>query len=766
MLRNFSAFSADYLYWRPDMNFRLVLLLALLGFTTSSSAQRIDQPQSTTKSATSAAMIASTVPTASDRLPVRHVALYKNGVGYFEHDGRVRGNQAVTIAFTTAQLNDVLKSLTAIDLNGGRIADVSYNSTAPLEQRLSTLQIPIGEKTTTAEFLDALRGAQVEVRNGGIATSGRLLSVETNTSGTEEVDEKHSRKETYTELSVVTDSGELRTFRLTPATSVRLLEHDVNQEVGRYLSLISSTRAADVRKMTIATEGRGERELRVSYISEVPVWKSTYRIVLPAQANQKPLLQGWAVVDNTVGEDWDNVELALIAGAPQSFVQEISQPYYARRPVVGLPEQAMLSPQTHEQTLEEYAKLEAPQPPPSRDALPQASTGGPVTSSFHGVMSGSASEVARGVGPGFGAGVGGGVYRKWVSPNASSSAASVRSELADVMESEQKSANAQDIGDLFEYKIKQPVTIRKNQSALVPILQARVDAEKVTLWSPREPRPLRALWLTNSSGLTLDGGSFSIQEEQTFAGEGLMEAIRPGEKRLISYAADPAVQIKSDVKGEGQRVTQVRIHHGMLFQESLEREHHTYTVRNQDGSGRAVVIEHPQRNGWGLAAGAKPEETSPSAYRFRVKVDAAQTSSLEFDEVHSFGVNYALSNISPEQIAMFVHQGWMNDQIENALSPIMKQKDEVAGYASRIASINNQISALFDDQKRLRENLTALKGGAEEKALAQRYTSELDRQEDELNSLRKDLAQVQSKQEGAKQQLEEMIEKLEMEVKI
>lgn len=564
------------------MNFRLVLLLALLGFITSSSAQRINQPQSTTKSATSAAMIASTVPTASDRLPVRHVALYKNGVGYFEHDGRVRGNQAVSIAFTTAQLNDVLKSLTAIDLNGGRIADVSYNSTAPLEQRLSTLQIPIGEKTTTAEFLDALRGAQVEVRNGGIATSGRLLSVETNTSSTEEVDEKHSRKETYTELSVVTGSGELRTFRLTPATSVRLLEHDVNQEVGRYLSLISSTRAADVRKMTIATEGSGERELRVSYISEVPVWKSTYRIVLPAQANQKPLLQGWAVVDNTVGEDWDNVELALIAGAPQSFVQEISQPYYARRPVVGLPEQAMLSPQTHEQTLEEYSKLEAPVPPSAPFGAIHGATDGLLTKSgTNGFAFGSAGKAA-----GAGSGVGGGVFRTDRDKIAVSNGAP---QMIDLAESQQRTASTQDIGDLFEYKIKQPVTIRKNQSALVPILQARVDAEKVTLWSPREPRPLRALWLANSSGLTLDGGSFSIQEEQTFAGEGLMEAIRPGEKRLISYAADPAVQIKSDVKGEGQRVTQVRIHHGMLFQESLEREHHIHS--SQSGRQRTCCSD-------------------------------------------------------------------------------------------------------------------------------------------------------------------------------
>ena len=140
-------------------------------------------------------------------------------------------------------------------------------------------------------------------------------------------------------------------FDLTPATSVRVAEKEVNEEVGKYLGLVASTRDQDVRRMTISTAGDGERDLLVSYISEVPVWKSTYRIVIPNEG--KPLLQGWAIVDNTVGEDWKNVELALVAGAPQSFVQELSQPYYTRRPVVPLPENAMLSPQTHEATMED-----------------------------------------------------------------------------------------------------------------------------------------------------------------------------------------------------------------------------------------------------------------------------------------------------------------------------------------------------------------------------------------------------------------------------
>src|SRR6267142_1346444 len=270
----------------------------------------------------------------STRLPVRRVVLYKNGVGYFEHLGHVRGSQDVHVDFTSAQLNDVLKSLTVLDLSGGRITGVDYNSEAPLARRLATLRLALGERPTTAEFLGALRGARLEVHSGnGPVLTGKLLSVERKTrtgagpGWTVETDE----------ISLITDSGEVRSVDLNASTSVRIAEKDLQVEVGRYLGLIASSRDQDVRRMTISTKGTGERNLYVSYISEVPIWKTTYRVVLPSKADKKPLLQGWAIVDNTVGEDWDGVELSLVAGAPHSFIQQLSEPFYGRRPVVALP---------------------------------------------------------------------------------------------------------------------------------------------------------------------------------------------------------------------------------------------------------------------------------------------------------------------------------------------------------------------------------------------------------------------------------------------
>ena len=237
-------------------------------------------------------------------LPVRRVILYKSGVGYFQHVGSIAGEARVAIQFTTAQLNDVLQSLTALDLDGGSVANISYNSVAPIDQRLAALRLPLASNTDRLQFYRVLRGARVEIRAGTAVTTGRILTVEQKTRT------RNGGTEAVIELTLVSDEGAVRTIELTPGTSVHLAERDVREDLSSYLGIVASSRGEDVRRMVLAASGSGTRRLFVSYISEVPIWKSTYRLVLPADG-RKPVLQGWAVVDNTVGQDWTNVELSL-----------------------------------------------------------------------------------------------------------------------------------------------------------------------------------------------------------------------------------------------------------------------------------------------------------------------------------------------------------------------------------------------------------------------------------------------------------------------
>jgi len=769
------------------------------------------------------------------KLPVRRVVLYKNGVGYFEHLGRVRGSQEVHVDFTSAQLNDVLKSLTVLDLSGGRITGVDYNSEAPLARRLATLRLSLGERPTTTEFLGALRGARLEVRTGnGPQLTGKLLSVERKTrtgagpGWTVETDE----------ISLITDAGEVRSVDLNSFTSVRIVEKDLQVEVGRYLGLIASSRDQDVRRMTISTTGAGERNLYVSYISEVPIWKTTYRIVLPSKTDKKPLLQGWAIVDNTVGEDWDGVELSLVAGAPHSFIQQLSEPFYGRRPVVALPESVQLTPQTHAATLMRgNGRLSGTVTDPAGAAVPganvqlldennavvaQTTTESNGQYTFSGVsagnyrveierqgfqknlisglsvtpgenqfntqlrlgsntqtvevsagldtavqtqsamvgtvgkLSGVANRPHVGAGAGSGGGMGGGTFSAGLSV----------ANLEEARAMGEAAASGRELGDLFEYKLKDRVTLKKNQSALVPIAQTELEAQKVSLWSGTtgSGRPLRGLWLKNTSPLTFDGGSFSVLENEVFAGEGLTDPIKPGERRLISYATDLGLLVEATKNSQPQHVTRVKISKGVLTQVSELHERTLYTARNQDEGTHTLVIEHPARAEWQLAKAAKePEEKAPGVYRFRVEVPSKTTASLPVEEVRTLATNYELSNLNEDQIGVFVKQGTITGEMAEALKKITAQRAAVAKLEGEMENRQKDIDRIVEDQGRLRENMKALRGSAEERALLQRYTRQLDEQETQLDVLRKKIKDTEARRDTANDRLEKMIDQLQIE---
>ena len=638
-------------------------------------------------------------------------------------------------------------------------------------------------------------------------TLGRLLSVETN----RRQDAKGNSTD-VTELSVMTDAGEMKNFELGPGVSVRLAERELNDEVSRYLNLIGSSRARDVRRMTLTALGNGDRNVFVSYISEVPVWKSTYRIVFPDKPNEKPLLQGWAIVDNTIGEDWKDVQLSLVAGAPQSFIQNISQPYYTRRPVIPLPESVMLTPQSHEASLEAGTgqgggvgagsaggggggtfrvgtSLRGLVKDPSGAVISHArvvvrneETGSSQDTTtdasghyrFDNVQAGNSALFVNAPGfqrfelTNFYLGVGRnneidatlnvGTASETVEVQGQAAALSTETAmLAGLAGKQVTEAEGKSAGDFFEYDVKQKITIARNQSALVPILQAHIEAEKVTLWNEDSP-PLRALWIKNSSDQVLDSGTFNVLEADTFAGEGVLDNIHPEEKRLLSYASDPAINVKYEEEASEKPYTTIKISKGVMRLTKEERKATKYKIHNADTASRQVIVEYPHEKEWKLSENTpKPEESSESYHRFRVLVEPGKTAQLTVEAVHPEESEYALTNLDSDEVAVLVQQKRVTPAMQQAFERVLAQKNKVAALDSQIGQRRQESDQISADQNRIRENMKALKGSAEEKSLIQRYTKQLDSQEDRLLKLRAEITDLQKQRDSAQAELSLMI---------
>jgi hypothetical protein len=558
-------------------------------------------------------------------------------------------------------------------------------------------------------------------------------------------------------LTLVGGSGAVKVIELTPALSVRPLDANLQGQLDRYLELLSTTHSTGLRHLTLDSLGQGQRELRVSYISEVPVWKSTYRIVFPREANGNATMQGWAVVDNTVGADWDHVQLSLVAGAPQSFIQPLSQPLYTRRPEIPIATLVETTPQTHEAA--EMKAPAAPEPPPPMPVA-SGSFGGPQGQALHGrnaaglmkLMQGAASQTVTvnseaidsavssgsvggvGYGSGRGYGVGGGVYR-----------------ASDAIQEGDVSTNAFD--DFFEYALAQPVTIHKNESAMVPILQQDLPAEHVTLWSEKEPTPLRAVWLENTSKLTLDSGSFSIFESGEFAGEGLLDPIHPGEKRLLSYATDQAVRVKVTARGGKRTIHHLSFHKGVIVETHMNVDSATYSATNSADVDRVVLIEHARRNnGWTLDDGLKAEETTPDLYRFKVPVAAHSTAKLE---VRQRGPEYVTVDLrsNPRQEEFLLQLVKDVPDALDKLKPVIDAQGVLTELDRRIEESKKTEETAAADEARDRENLTALKGND----AAKRFVDELNKAEDQLQTTRRQTADLETQKKAAEEKLTGLI---------
>lgn len=325
-------------------------------------------------------------------------------------------------------------------------------------------------------------------------------------------------------------------------------------------------------------------------------------------------------------------------------------------------------------------------------------------------------------------------------------------------------ATAVGFDDFFSYNLTEPVTILKNESALVPILQAKVTADRVTLVSSdgsTVQQPLRALWITNSSGLTLDRGSFTIVEDGNFGGEGLLEPIHAGERRLLSYAADQAVQVSTEAEHSAQHIVQVTASKGILKLHHADVREITYNIHNAAAESRTVVLEQPIFPGYTLNSDVPATEITPTVYRFRQDVPAGQTTRLYVAENHQGVTDYRLTTADDNQLAFILNQTGHNAKLEAALQPILDARRRVADAQIAVDQTNARLTALRADEDRQRANITALQHA--DKSSGDRFVKDLNKNEDAITAAQTELGARTTSLDAAKTNLSNLIDSFQIE---
>ena len=650
----------------------------------------------------------------SHQLPIRRVILYSNGVAYFERRGVVSGHAEINLSFKQSQVDDVLKSMIVLDLGRGQIGAVSYNSSAPPSARLAEIPFSVEAGTAPQEeaagglagVLRQLQGARVVVTTtANRSVAGAILTVEERRA---QISADKPPVITHA-LVIGSGNGELASFELSDVRSVRLVDEGARRDITQFADASAAARRRDAKTIVITSDGAGERELVVSYTVAAPIWKTTYRVVLDATG--KPFVQGWAIIDNVSEEDWTGVALSLVSGAPVSFIQPIQQPLYRYRPVIPIPEDLNLDPQVHE-----------------------PGVGGGIGPG-RGGNTGGGDRNEGGGGPG-----GGGVN---YSKNFRASEVRFATTLSDAVTSEESgvktAARGNEVGDLFEYRVQQPVTLLRNRSALIPILQTRMEGERVSIYNEaaRKDRPMSGIRLRNSSALTLEGGSLTVIDGDAYAGEALIERLKPNEDRFVSFALDLSTLVTARARIERAPVFLVRALNGVFQAHYYETEQKTYTVTNQSDRPRIMYLEHPARNGWQLSDDTpRPVEKTPNFYRFRLELAPHTTIDLTIGERRALMDSYTISNLKPADLELFIARGYVDESLRVAFAALLEMKSRLAATDARLAAIAQEAAEIEQDQQRLRENIKALGSTAEARQLIARYIAKAGEQESRIESLR------------------------------
>jgi len=327
----------------------------------------------------------------------------------------------------------------------------------------------------------------------------------------------------------------------------------------------------------------------------------------------------------------------------------------------------------------------------------------------------------------------------------------------------QTEATGGEVGDLFEYRIDQPVTVPRDRSALIPILQTRMEGERVSIFdeSAHGGRPLGGMLLKNNSPLTLEGGSITVIDGDAYAGEALMERLKPGEERLISFSLDLGTLVSSKVRADRSPAFLVKALNGVFQAYYYQNNARTYTLTNQTDKPRVVFVQHPMQPGWKLADDVpKPESRTATSYRFRVTLKPHETVALPISERRELMETYDLASFGRPELELFVRLNYVDDAARVTLEEIVGLKDRIAATDAQLHSIDRETTEISQDQQRLRDNIKALTSTVEARQLITRYIAKAGDQETRLEQLTKDKQATGIERSRLQAELETMIRHL------
>ena len=680
-------------------------------------------------------------------VPVREVVLFSSGVGYFEHDGTVRGDGSAQLQFKTQQINDVLKSLILQDLDDGQVRAVTYPSQDPIAKTLKSFAIDITANPSLADLLNQLRGAKVTISVGPDKTTGTILGVERRRAIVK--GEKGDDQTAWQPVLNLVSDGQIVSQLLDNVTAIKLDDAQLQEELNKALVALAGARDVDKKPVTIAFTGQGERRVRIGYVVETPVWKTSYRLILSppgngAGATTKPAdgqLQGWAIVENQTDNDWANVQMKLVSGRPISFVEDLYQPLYVPRPIVMPDLYASLRPQTY------GAGMNGPADEPVAGGFGGGGFGG------RGDQFQANQALQQRMRSRRGAIVQEQMQAAAAAPTSPPTLDLQDAQPMDVTKSVRSLASANSVGELFEYTVGS-VSLPRQRSAMIPIITDPVEVERVSIYNqavlPRNP--LNGARVKNTTKKLLLAGPITVLDGATYAGDAQIDNVPAGQQRLLSYGVDLQMLVDAADNKADDRMVTAKIAKGVLYVTHRYERSQRYVAENKSDHDKVLIVEHPRQGGeWKLVESPEPVERTDALYRFREPVAAGKAATLTVKEALTTdqGIEMLPMDIGP--LDFYRRSGEIPPPVQAAIAKAITLKGAMVDTQRQIDQDKSKLADITAEQSRIRDDLKSVQPNSK---YYDRLTAKLNAQEDQIEK-------TQTEADGLQKQLEQQRADLE-----
>jgi hypothetical protein len=649
-------------------------------------------------------------------LPLARVVLSNSGLAQFTHAGTITGGSAVDLAVRLDQVDDVLKSLTVFDQEGA-IGAVSLPGKTPLAELFRDLPFGPDALSSPTALLNALVGSEIEIA-GPVNAKGRVFRVETETvalpndGGTTE---RHR-------LTLMTENGLVQAL-LEEATTLRFTDAQAKAQIDRALAGLTENRAKERRRLTIGFLGTGARQVAISYVVAAPVWKTAYRLVLPKDG--KARLQGWAVVENLTGGDWNDVDLVLVSGNPVALRQQLYTPFFADRPEVPVTTAARLVPRTDEAGEEgsEMRRKAAPQEP-RRDARL-----GAVAQRGYGAMAAPAASPPR----------------------------------PEVMSAAAQAAEAEEASTQLLYRFPAKISVATGHTMMVPFVDREMAATRTWLYQPETSarHPLAAVRLSNDGDSGLPAGivtayDASADGSSNFAGDAQLPLLPRGAFKFVTFAVDAKTDIRRDDKGV-QRTTLGKAVNGVLTLTSRSRRTIAYEVTTPAEEDREIIVEEQRAEGWMPTADTKVDET-PTLFRYRIVAPKGRTTKAALSVERTDSETVVLTSLAADDILARL-RGLQNESaaLKDVVAKLGTIVADINKARTRRAQLDAERKKIADDQDRIRRNLQAVGQGSD---LGRQYIDTLKAQETRLADIARTDAALEDEIAAKRQSAEQLARQL------